>query len=302
MEIEVGRERPVGRLPERDREPYVRAETVADPLRRLRAAEVVRADLADHHMLRSYVAELRLVPVQAPVVVPAEEVQILRVGQVRLRVLDENLMQPGRAGFSRPEVQEVRQRGGHGDRLRLITSVDFRLVLLTGHRRSPGRVPGAGHGPVTLLPGVTRRTSSRLWNRLATADRPGITESRSVPRNRHIPTASTAHPTATAQADTAPPLPSSALAASGTMKKPVVVNVMAIRVPRPNGCSRIVTATWVSGIRLVIPNVTAQPMAAPVMPYLGRSSRSRLTFTTTAWTPLTRLQLLRPLVTRIMST
>ena len=48
--------------------------------------------------------------------------------------------------------------------------------------------------------------------------------------------------------------------------------------------------------------VTAQPMAAPVMPYLGMSSRSRLTFTTTARTPLTRLQLLRPLVTRIMST
>src|SRR5690348_8250338 len=115
MEIEVGRERPLGRLPERDREPYVRAETVADPLRRLRAAEIVRADLADHHMLRSYVAELLLVPVRAPVVVPAEEIQVLRVGQVRLRVLDENLVQPGGPGFPRPDVQEVRQRGGHDD-------------------------------------------------------------------------------------------------------------------------------------------------------------------------------------------
>src|SRR5690349_20603703 len=72
-------------------------------------------------MLRSYVEELRLVPVRAPVVVPAEEVQVFGIGQVHLRVLDENLVQTGGPGFPRPDVQEVRQRGGHGDRPRLVT-------------------------------------------------------------------------------------------------------------------------------------------------------------------------------------
>ena len=57
-----------------------------------------------------------------------------------------------------------------------------------------------------------------------------------------------------------------------------------------------------NGIRLVTPMATAQPMAAPVIPYLGMSSRSRPTFTTTAAIPLARLQLLRPVVISTMST
>src|SRR5579859_4288643 len=63
------------------------------------------------------VAELRVVPVEAPVVVPAEEVQILRLGQVDLGVLNEHFVQPGGSGLARPDVEEVRQCSGHGDRL-----------------------------------------------------------------------------------------------------------------------------------------------------------------------------------------
>ena len=75
-----------------------------------------------------------------------------------------------------------------------------------------------------------------------------------------------------------------------------------MNVPCPNGFSRFDTASWASGTRLVMMIATAQPDAAPVIPYRGMRSRSRPTFTNTAIRPLARLQLLRPVVIRTMST
>ena len=61
-------------------------------------------------------------------------------------------------------------------------------------------------------------------------------------------------------------------------------------------------ASWAIGIRLVTMMAMAHPIAAPVMPYRGMSTRSRLTFTPTARSPLIRLQALRPVVISTMST
>ena len=79
-----------------------------DPGRRLGVEQVVLADLADD-LLVARVAELRGVPRQSAVVVAVEEVEVLRRSQVDVRVLEQDLVQPGRAGLVGTDVQEVGQ-------------------------------------------------------------------------------------------------------------------------------------------------------------------------------------------------
>src|SRR5579871_4057238 len=112
-QIEVGRERPRYRLPERDHQPDVRAEGGVDPLGRLRTRQVVGADLTDDLVFPLRAAELRPVPPGTTIVVAVEEVEILRLAEVDLGMTDENLVQPSGARFTRSYVKEVWQQVRH---------------------------------------------------------------------------------------------------------------------------------------------------------------------------------------------
>ncbi len=97
-------------------------------------------------------------------------------------------------------------------------------------------------------------------------------------------------------------LPAKMRADSGMIAKLSVVTRNATAVPRPNGCTRAATATCIRGTRLVRPMAAAQPIAAPVIPNLGMSTRSRPMLTPIASKPLYKLQLLRPAVMSTVST
>src|SRR5215472_15608067 len=112
-QVQIRGERPRYRLPERDHQPDVRAEAGVDPLGRLRARQVVGADLTDDLVFPLRAAELRPVPPGTAVVVAVEKVKVLRLAEVDLGMTDENLVQPSGARFTRSQVKEVWQQVRH---------------------------------------------------------------------------------------------------------------------------------------------------------------------------------------------
>ena len=137
---------------------------------------------------------------------------------------------------------------------------------------------------------------------LASRDSPGKAASRRLSRNHHSPAACTTQPASTAPTDAAAPGPSAARTASGMTAKLSTARPAARKEPRPKGFSRTEIASWASGVRLVTMIAAAHPIAAPVIPNRGMRSRSRPTLITSAAMPLARLQLLRPVVIKTMST
>jgi hypothetical protein len=81
-----------------------------------------------------------------------------------------------------------------------------------------------------------------------------------------MPAAITAQPHPMAASAGTGPRPMRSRAAQGSAPKEKAHKAALMKVPRPNGCSPLVAATWARGMRLVMVIAADQPMAAPVIP------------------------------------
>ncbi len=123
-----------------------------------------------------------------------------------------------------------------------------------------------------------------------------------VPCSRHSPNAMTAHPSPVAASDAAGRPPATARKPRGIAAKLSAVSAHAVAIDGPKGCTLTAIATCARGTRLETAIAAAHPIAAPVIPIRGISSRSTPMLTPIASNPLTRLQPLLPVVISTVST